>query len=236
MQTDFFLKSKGLNSSFCGNPILETIKEEKIPAKKKRANVLILPGSRDDVFTNIQYILKILDKIGELGREKSFNFFMHLSASIDVRDLKKILSEKWTFSLLNFRYLKAILKNRSITVYLFKNIFKDILAVSKIVIGLSGTANEQSVGAGKPVFAFSIPNTHATHYRFTKRQKPLLGENLVYFSHFDPYRIAKTIIDIAFNATLLKRFNVKGKEKFGKKDLSFISEDIWKELQKIKKL
>lgn len=56
--------------------------------------------------------------------------------------------------------------------------FADLLRRATVVLGLSGTANEQAAGLGVPVVAFPREGVQYTR-RFALRQKRLLGEALV---------------------------------------------------------
>lgn len=59
----------------------------------------------------------------------------------------------------------------------FESRFADILQSARVVVGTSGTANEQAVALGRPVVAFPVP----PHYSapFLENQKRLLGPALV---------------------------------------------------------
>lgn len=227
-ETEIFLKKRGVNALYLGNPIIGLLgsKSRKIVKTNNKATLLFLPGSRSDVYKNIIYMLKIVDVLDEFGRTGSFSFFFHLSNDISLEKLELFLHDGWELEIFDSIYEVGILKKKNIKIGLFKNSFNEILIMAKIVVGLSGTANEQSVALGKPVISFPVPFTHATHKRFTKRQKPLLKDNLIYFSKFDEKIIAKKIIELLSKKDLLAFFKIKGKETVGKDALSFIKDYI----------
>ncbi len=220
ISTKKFLIKKGIEALYMGNPIvggLKNLKGHHLSKDKKKMGILFLPGSREDVYRNITYMLKIVEEIIDLGRIGSFKPFFHLSNGTDIGLLFEHLPDGWKFERgdknLIGRYIHKI---KGVEVSLYRGIFSEALNSSHIVVGLSGTANEQSVALGRPVIAFPISGTHATDKRFTKRQAPLLGENLVYFPEFDPYLIAKKILKLASDKRYLKFLMVKGRETVGK--------------------
>ncbi len=226
ISTKKFLIKRGIDAFYMGNPIvggLESIKGSAIFEKRNRMGILFLPGSREDMYINITYMLKIVEKIIDMGRIDSFKPIFHLSSSAKIESLSRYLPDAWEFQEEGGDLIgKYIHKIKGTEVSIYKGIFSEALNFSQIVIGLSGTANEQSVAFGRPVIAFSIPGTHATHKRFTKRQAPLLGENLIYFSTFDPYSIAKKVLELVSDRKYLKFLSVKGKETVGKDAINSI--------------
>ncbi len=222
-ETFYLLKKRGIEAIYLGNPVIGDVREKKGKKLKKRG-ILFLPGSRKDIVRNISNMLKIIDEVVTLGRGNSFDFYFHLSSLTHFSDFPHIFNNKWRFILHNDLPVKGSLYNMETNVEIpfYTNIFADVLSRSHVVVGLSGTANEQSVALGKPVIAFPLPKTHATPERFTKRQKPLLRENLIYFPYFDEKEIAKRIIKVAFDKEYLKFLSIKGKETVGKNGIILI--------------
>jgi uncharacterized protein (TIGR03492 family) len=56
--------------------------------------------------------------------------------------------------------------------------FGDSVQAADVVVGLAGTANEQSSGLGKSVVTFPGPGTQASR-RLVELQQRLLGEALI---------------------------------------------------------
>ncbi len=72
--------------------------------------------------------------------------------------------------------------------------FEEILYNSDIVVGLSGTGNEQAAGMGKPVVAF-VGRGAQYNKKFAKAQTQLLGDALCLVKR-DPKVVAHTIWEI----------------------------------------
>jgi uncharacterized protein (TIGR03492 family) len=77
--------------------------------------------------------------------------------------------------------------------YFSKDHFGSILSESNVVLGLSGTANEQAAGLGKPVFSFWGEGPQITR-KFLTAQKKLLGHALSVFPP-DPDRVAAAMFE-----------------------------------------
>ncbi len=235
-ETEIFLKKYGIDAIYLGNPVIREIGKNvgRLPfLKKNKLSILFLPGSRNDVYKNAFYMIKIIDALTEFGRSDSFNFLFHLSNSTSFEKFLSLFPEQWIKrNIENEKIYNIQDKERGIQIFLIKDAFDEALKSSSLVVGLSGTANEQSAAEGKPVIAFPIEGTHASSKRFTKRQMPILRENLIYFSHFEPKKIARKIIDLIFNKEELSFFRVKGKENLGKSAISYLSKYIMEQLER----
>jgi len=179
-KTENFLKKKGLNQVLCtGNPMMDTfeIKEIKI-FPENRELIGILPGSKKEAYENLK---KIFEVITYLQKETDrFLFAIALPSQLEMNkivsmfDLKKIkkvsLQENKSFHLYRHPFSGA-------EIIISRHIFGETINSSRLVIGLSGTANEQAAGLGKPVVAFWGKGPQITE-KFMKAQKKLLGEAL----------------------------------------------------------
>jgi uncharacterized protein (TIGR03492 family) len=66
--------------------------------------------------------------------------------------------------------------NGRLRVPVYRERFADILHAARVVLGTSGTANEQAVALGRPVVAFPVPPDYSN--AFLANQKRLLGPAL----------------------------------------------------------
>ncbi len=215
------LRLNGIDALYLGNPVVGERKDGNFFFKKDKKGLLFLPGSRKDLYKNVNYMLEIINEIINLKRDASFRFMFHFAESTSWKSLASRIPRGWIF--IDGKEKKLLKKNNNLSVSLLKGVFFESLQISDVVVGLSGTANEQAVAMGKPVIAFPIPGTHATHKRFTKRQKPLLGENLIYFPCFEPGEIAKKIIKVAFDKDYLLFLRVRGRETIGRNGIISIT-------------
>ncbi len=90
--------------------------------------------------------------------------------------------------------------------------FADLLRSATVILGLSGTANEQAAGMGVPVVAFARPGVQYTR-RFALRQKRLLAEALVLAQ--DPRDAAVWVVRLLDDPEERRRRGQAGRERMG---------------------
>lgn len=83
----------------------------------------------------------------------------------------------WTRAEAKGNGLSYIYRHSGKEVFVYENRFADILHTAQLVLGTSGTANEQAAALGKPVVAFAVPPFYSA--AFLENQKRLLAEALV---------------------------------------------------------
>jgi uncharacterized protein (TIGR03492 family) len=186
--TDYFHKM-GLNASFYGNPIiacLPPVKALSFP-NLKATTIALLPGSREEAYANLAHMLKICAHI--YARNDQISFILAKSNHLSLTKFSHALpSSHWQFHASPTQpfLLHKPTKNR----LLISEAFTNVLLVSKLVIGLSGTANEQAVYIGKNVLTFPGFGPQSSKTRFLE-QKRLLGSNLIFFDNNDPLHLAQ---------------------------------------------
>lgn len=191
------LNREGIKSLYVGNPMMDCITiGEKIKFLKPNSKIIgILPGSRNDAYKNIEDIGKIIRELNEIaGREKiDIEFIAAVSENLDLSKL-------------------PIIRN----LHFFKDRFREVINESDMIIGLSGTANEQAAGLGKPVVSFAGRGSQYTEL-FAKRQKQLLGDALLVSN------ISRASLDIwtlLFDADRRRIMSNAGQERMGKSGAS----------------
>lgn len=105
-------------------------------------------------------------------------------------------------------------KEETVPAPLTKTSFDDLLARSSLVVGLSGTGNEQAAGCGLPLVSFYGRGSQYNS-RFAEAQKELLGEALVLVrSHF-PTLIAAAIWQVLGDPDKIKQMGEIGRQRMG---------------------
>jgi uncharacterized protein (TIGR03492 family) len=100
-------------------------------------------------------------------------------------------------------------KKKKIDLVASKELFGNIIAEAKAVIGLSGTGNEQAAGMGKPVFSFWGNGPQITK-KFLKAQNRLLGGSLFLLPP-DPVFIARRMYEVMNSRQTLSKVERNGK-------------------------
>jgi uncharacterized protein (TIGR03492 family) len=182
--TETALNGSGLaHARFLGNPIVDGL-EGSPPAGLKEVSrvVALLPGSRSYSQRSLALMLRALERIplpvvgavawvGEGAPEPPPGWEFAAGPNEDRGHLGELRAGQ----------LHALV---------YRDRFADVLCAGRVVMGTSGTANEQAVAAGKPVVAFPVP----PHYSaaFLANQKRLLGPALA-VADFDAESVATAV-------------------------------------------
>jgi hypothetical protein len=196
------LQRSGIISTYAGNPMMDTIQTIRASAdqriRKGRKNVIgFLPGTREDAYKNIEDFYRIAGQINNI--DKKIRFLLSMPETLDKERIAKI---------------KAPVKVELI------NDFRKVLSGSNIIIGLSGTGNEQAAGLGRPVISF--PGRGAQYNRkFASAQKELLGESLMLLPRSSGL-IAGEAVSLLRNKKKVGKMSLAGMERMGKPGASKI--------------
>lgn len=155
-KTEGWLEQYGVESKYAGNPMMDQlIRGAKEAGRAGSRTIGFLPGTRNDAYKNIEDFYNIAALIKKIDRK--IGFLLSIPKTLDKKRIAKI---------------KAPVKVKLI------NDFRKVLSRSTVIIGLSGTGNEQAAGLGRPVIAF--PGRGAQYNRrFASGQKELLGGALM---------------------------------------------------------
>ncbi len=157
-RTEEALQRFGIESKYAGNPMMDMVRGIRRSGHReiRKGKIIgLLPGTRDDAYKNIEDLYKIAWQINLV--DKKVRFILSTPDSLDKKRLSKL---------------------RSPVKIEMTGDFNNVLARSTIIIGLSGTGNEQAAGAGLPVAAFPGRGAQYNH-KFASGQKELLGDALM---------------------------------------------------------
>jgi uncharacterized protein (TIGR03492 family) len=192
------LNRLGIRAEFQGNPMMDCIEYNKnlnLNLSKHARIIAVLPGSHDDARNNFRTIMSIAEK---MPVKKPFTYLVAVADKDDVPRYGKDLSKSnWFIQKTSPKH--AIWKNNKDEIHLLNGYFGNVLMSSHVVIGTSGTGNEQAVGIGIPTISFPCGTIQYTK-RFGQAQQRLLGKALTFIpqSHPTPETLLK-YIDRGFN-------------------------------------
>ncbi len=197
------LVARDVNAFCLGNVMMDGLKVNRQVKKRNDKFVLgILPGSRLEAYKNYELIKKVVLKLPN-------EWLIKVAVSSNMEKSKFMISEKTeTLQIVDF---------------------EELLSLSDLVIGLAGTANEQVIGFGIPLFTFPGYGPQTTRKRFID-QKMLLGDLPEYIDSQDIDNIAKIIKQKVKDTEFMKKVAVDGIKVMGK---SGASEEISSELLKL---
>ena len=162
------------HSSFLGNVMMDCLEPELdlSPALDGKPVLALLPGTRDD---HLESLPKMLDVVAGLPEFQTFAALAQPSPHLE-------LSTGWLWiapnTVDNSVGVTRVAQHTSGTrVAILEDGFAALLQKASIVLGTSGTGNEQAVGLGKPVVGFATRGPQYTA-NFAAAQKRLLGAGL----------------------------------------------------------
>ncbi|MBN2058692.1 MAG: hypothetical protein JW782_07835 [Candidatus Saganbacteria bacterium] len=173
-------------AEYVGNPLMDCFRNlPKQPRDPSTRTIGFLPGTRDDAVLNLVDFQKVIEEILKIKNN-------------DDQGL---------------RFLTAA-KTGKVPEY-FENLpFAEVLARSEVIIGLSGTGNEQAAGAGVPLISFYGRGSQYNK-RFALAQKQLLGKALYLIKDHSPITVAAEVWHLLRNPDKLKRMADAGQERMG---------------------
>jgi hypothetical protein len=188
--TEESLKSRGIkirSAEYVGNPLMDCFEKIRIPhsAFRNIKTIGFLPGTREDARLNMEDFEKVAE---EIIRTKDPDTKLEFITATDLKDIPEYM------------------ENRP---------FAAVLAKSDLIIGLSGTGNEQAAGSGIPVISFYGRGSQYNK-RFAQAQKQLLGEALSLVRDSDPLPVAGEVWQLLRNPEKMEEMRKVGKERMGK--------------------
>ncbi len=138
--------------------------------------VALLPGSRaPEAFDNWQLILAAIDSVLAVFPERQVRLLGAIAPSLNQAAFKDTLLDGGWQPVAG-QSLRFGRHNGSLV--LSPNRFAECLHLADAVIATAGTATEQAVGLGKPVFTLPGPGPQFT-YAFAEAQQRLLGPSII---------------------------------------------------------
>lgn len=226
--TDQVLKSKLIPSYDLGNPMMDEIEPSEIESKALNSEgltVLLLPGSRSpEAQRNWQLILNAVEDIIFKFQLKSLLFLAAIAPSLSLDSFQDILlTQGWKISssdTLKISYnfsSSVILKKAQAHLILTQHHYATCLQFADLGIAMAGTATEQFVGLGKPVFTFPGQGPQFI-YRFAEAQTRLLGKSVVLLEN--PHQVGTAMQELLNNNREFIAIAENGKNRMGKSGAS----------------
>lgn len=196
------LSKFGINASYVGNPMMDAYLTppsfhsgtplHSMERGTKGVRIGFLPGTRADAKLNIEDFEKIANFITLAP--------WHLGPCLTGR--QALIP---CFLIATKEEVAPIFQNVS---------FNDLLSKADIIVGLSGTGNEQAAGCGIPIVSFPGRGSQY-NAKFAQAQKELLGETLKIVKN-DPKEVVLAIKNILTQKETYDKISQAGKERMGK--------------------
>ena len=218
------LLQMGVPARYAGNVMMDgfAITGENFGLTLERKVVGILPGSREEAYRNMGTLLEIVGDLAELSGDK-LDFVVGLAPNLDEDKLEHVAHRAgWRYERQGPRE-----RERGVAACIYpgsgdptpcvivsQGWFGDVLNVSNIVIGLSGTGNEQAAGLGRPVVTFPTDGPQFS-LKFAQAQKRLLGEAVAFVESRDVRDIASEVMSILGDSMRIARMRKAGHARMG---------------------
>ncbi|MDD5456136.1 MAG: hypothetical protein PHV30_03795 [Candidatus Margulisbacteria bacterium] len=182
------LLAEGVLAEYAGNVMMDLIDISKRQVDDSETVVGILPGSRFEAYRNYETVKQVITHF----------------------------PKEWTFHVAVSSHLQPERFNNSgVRQKIIFTDFSDIINKASCVIGLAGTANEQCIGCGIPVFCFPAKGPQTTRERFIQQRKLLKGL-IEFVDSRDSGIIAKQILKKMKDFKFLQKVQKEGPLVMGK--------------------
>ena len=206
-----------------GNPMMDGLEvtAKTLFDQSQPLTILLLPGSRSpEVERNWQLILQAVNQILEEFTDQEIVFLAAITPSLDLEPLKSALvTQQWQTVDLNLADIpindpQAIrFEKGKAKLFLSQHGYGDCLHQSDLAIAMAGTATEQFVGLGKPVFSLPGEGPQFTP-TFAKRQTYLLGQSVILINNLE--KIGNKLKSVLNSPEKRQAIAENGKRRLGK--------------------
>lgn len=182
------LKQFSIPAFDLGNPMMDGLEvtTKSFLDNPKPLTILLLPGSRSpETERNWQLILQAINEILQQFTNQDICFLAAIAPSLDLEPLKSALfTHQWQEININLADIPINdsqvigFEKSNARLFLSQQAYGDCLHLSDVAIAMAGTATEQFVGLGKPVFSLAGEGPQFTP-KFAQRQTYLLGQSVI---------------------------------------------------------
>jgi uncharacterized protein (TIGR03492 family) len=214
-ETAQFLRSKGVNARFHGNIMMDDPNLQqgdlKIKIDDGKKVIGLLPSARKDAYENT---VKMLGIISDMKTDNKVEFLLSFSSNLNIDKLITVIN-KAGFSFEKKQESgdeagRIAAKNKSVRI--ITGGFSGVVKASTLILGMTGTGNEQAVGLGTPLVLLK-QGSSSTKERIAQYKK-LLGE-AVLAPEGSNTEIADEIMKLINDQSRLKIMSEAGKELIG---------------------
>jgi uncharacterized protein (TIGR03492 family) len=205
-----------------GNPMMDGLEvtTKSFLDNPKPLTILLLPGSRSpEAERNWQLILQAVNEILQQFTHQEICFLAAIAPSLSLEPLNLALfTQQWQEININLADIpiddsQAIgFEKSNAKLFLSQQAYGDCLHLSDMAIAMAGTATEQFVGLGKPVFSLPGEGPQFTS-NFAKRQTYLLGESVIFVNNVG--EIGKALKSILNSPEKRQAIAENGKKRLG---------------------
>lgn len=205
------LKDLGIDAVYLGNAMMDALEitGDNFGIPSDHTVVGLLPGSRREAYANFKLMLRAVSRLYDESTEP-LEFLVALAPGLDKEEVARSTGWQYDESGSYPRLYPEDAPWKDVRIVTGK--FGDVLARSRIIIGMAGTGNEQAVGLGKPVVAFPGEGPQFTK-AFLAIQRRLLGDSV--YGADNPEDAARAVLEILQDPERYNEMARIGKERMG---------------------
>jgi len=214
-----YLKRCGVVADYVGNPMMDGLEVNattlrrltaSLPPAEPVITLVLIPGSRaPEAFENWQRILIALESVAQTFADRQLHLLGAIAPGLNLAVLSDILQERqWQpqpGAYPSFSRGRAQL-------LLTQDAFAECLHLADAALATAGTATEQAVGLGKPIFTLPGEGPQFT-YAFAEAQLRLLGPSIEMIS--DPTQTGAALAQCLGDSDRLQAIHVNGERRMG---------------------
>lgn len=177
------LKHTGVRVEYQGNLMMDCLDEpRRLPKFKGVKHVIgILPGSHSEAYDNLKLICETIEYLQSW--QVPLQFLMAVPHSLNIQRVRALLGK--------------------LPVLCVQGSFRSVVDSSEVILGLSGTGNEQAVGMGKAVVTMPGYGPQTSLVRLWEQSQLLLGGT--YVMEDGPCQAAEKIKQLLLHPETLAR-------------------------------
>ncbi len=210
------LQTFGIPAVSAGNPMMDGLNPDfsppAFPKNYLPQGVLLLPGSRPpEAWENWQLILQAVQALITQWPQHPWQFLAAISPSLTIEPFQTSLAQyAWQSS--SSPHPSLTFSQGPAKLQLSQTAYSDFLHQAHLAIALAGTATEQFVGLGKPVFSLPGKGPQFT-LTFAQRQTYLLGPSVVLVEN--PQALPQAVLNLFQNPEHLAAIAQNGRQRLG---------------------
>jgi tetraacyldisaccharide 4'-kinase len=226
------LQKSGVNAFYAGNPMMDDPLLKPSPVNlgldKKHRRIVLVPSSREDAYSNI---LRMLEIVKRFSKKSNLQFVLTLAPNLRLDLLARLLLDSTEWRLLDQRDKKKpvcaeLLNREAPPVAVISGYFRACLDGAALVLGMTGTGNEQIAGLGIPLILCKGRSAAASGRRMRHYQK-LLGDAVLVPRGSDKRKVEK-LLQLLGNSQRLQHMSEAGRERMGSAGGAYhIARKVW---------
>lgn len=216
------LAADGIPVRDLGNPMMDDLEGtgDRLGLSDDMIGIGMFPGTRDDAETNFLDLLDAARAIAAAHAEPArlrFLFPVRSAFSVDAMVARTLADPRFMgLSVVPTGHAEGVAMRIALPggaeALVARGRFADALRLSRVVVGMAGTANEQAVGMGIPLV--NVPSRGVQGENFMRMKMQYFGESAV-LAPREPTSVARAVTAILADPARAARMGAAGRERMG---------------------